>query len=269
MTDSGTAQTTVTPAPWRQRARRFHRWIRIGFVIWGVTSTLWMFNSMRTQGVDASVLQSDGRVTVLDDPSALEFAPADSNGRPGLIFFCGAGVAAHAYAPLVRPIADAGHRVVIVKLPYRLAPLPAHAAEALSRARRAIDHHADTTRWVVAGHSFGAVLAARMARTDPEKLSSLVLIGTTHPKEENMSALPLPVIKVYGADDGVAPAEAALANAPLLPPQTKWVRIEGGNHSQFAHYGHQLFDGAATIPREQQQALTRAELLGALESAIR
>ena len=43
----------------------------------------------------------------------------------------------------------------------------------------------------------------------------------------------------------------------------------GGNHSQFAHYGHQLFDGAATIPREQQQALTRAELLGALESAIR
>jgi hypothetical protein len=40
---------------------------------------------------------------------------------------------------------------------------------------------------------------------------------------------------------------------PRLPIATAWVRIGGGNHSQFAYYGFQLFDHRATISREQQQ----------------
>ena len=43
--------------------------------------------------------------------------------------------------------------------------------------------------------------------------------------------------------------------------------IKGGNHSQFGHYGHQLFDGKATISREAQQAATRTALLEALSEA--
>jgi hypothetical protein len=50
----------------------------------------------------------------------------------------------------------------------------------------------------------------------------------------------------------------------LLPADTRWVEIEGGNHSQFGHYGHQLFDGSPTTTREEQQAVTRAALLDAL-----
>jgi hypothetical protein len=38
----------------------------------------------------------------------------------------------------------------------------------------------------------------------------------------------------------------------------------GGNHSQFGRYGHQLFDGRATISREEQEALTRSAILLAL-----
>jgi dienelactone hydrolase len=268
MTDAVSARRPPAAAS-PTRSRRFRRWLRAAFIVWGVTSTLWMFNSMRTQGVDAAILKSSEGVRVVDGAATLEFLPTRAAERAGLIFFCGAGVGASAYAPLVRPIADAGYRVVIVRLPYRLAPLAGHSVEALARARRAIDSHPDTPRWVVAGHSFGAVLAARMAASDPAKLASLMLIGTTHPKEQDLSTLAMPVTKVYASNDGVAPADRVLANAPLLPAGTKWVNVEGGNHSQFGHYGHQLFDGTATMTREQQQALTRAELLEALARAGR
>ena len=57
-----------------------------------------------------------------------------------------------------------------------------------------------------------------------------------------------------------------MANRRLLPETTAWVEIKGGNHSQFGHYGHQLFDGRATITREAQQATTRQVMLDALRA---
>jgi pimeloyl-ACP methyl ester carboxylesterase len=95
----------------------------------------------------------------------------------------------------------------------------------------------------------------------------MVLVGTTHPKRDDLSLLSIPVTKVYGSSDGVAPADRVVANQRLLPEQTRWVKIEGGNHSQFGHYGHQLRDGEATISREMQQSITRSALLGALTNA--
>jgi hypothetical protein len=59
----------------------------------------------------------------------------------------------------------------------------------------------------------------------------------------------------------VAPEDTVKANAHLLPPSTRWVRIEGGNHRQFGSYRYQLFDGSATISRESQQEQTVAALL--------
>lgn len=55
-----------------------------------------------------------------------------------------------------------------------------------------------------------------------------------------------------------------LANRGLLPADTTWVAIPGGNHSQFGRYGHQLLDGEATISREDQEAMTRKVLKEAL-----
>lgn len=92
----------------------------------------------------------------------------------------------------------------------------------------------------------------------------MVLIGTTHPKENDLSSLSIPVTKVYGSNDGVAPPDRMFANKRLLPPNTRWVEIKVGNHSQFGHYGQQLLDGKATISREMQQSVTRSALLDAL-----
>ena len=137
----------------------------------------------------------------------------------------------------------------------------------MKRAREVVAAHPEISHWVVSGHSFGGALACRVAKYDPKTFSAMVLVGTTHPEQDDLSSLALPVTKVYASNDGVAPTERILSNKGLLPKDTQWVEIKGGNHSQFGHYGHQLFDGKAFISRERQQAATRSALLQALGKA--
>lgn len=244
--------------------RPLHRWLRVAVLAWALGASLWLANSLRTQGVPPAMLQSDARVRLLDTGSALALQPAAGLKPRGLIFFCGSGVAAEAYVPLLRPIAEAGHRVFIVRLPWRFAPLDSHRDEAIAHARELMAGQSDTTAWVAAGHSLGGAIAARWLQTAQPGVAALVLVGTTHPKSQDLSALALPVIKVYADHDEVAAERNVLANKHLLPAATEWIKIQGGNHSQFGHYGHQLFDGEASISRDEQQRLTRAALFKAL-----
>jgi pimeloyl-ACP methyl ester carboxylesterase len=212
------------------------------------------------------VLEPGPTVAVSDQNDYLAFTPTKPLAKSALIFFCGSGVGAHAYAPMLRPIAAEGYPVFIVKLPLRFAPLESHKLGAIERALKIQRDHPSITKWVVSGHSLGAALACRAVRSNPNAFGAMVLLGTTHPKEDDLSNLTIPVTKVYGTADGIAPMEKVLANKSLLPPTTNWVQIQGGNHSQFGYYGHQLMDGTATIAREEQQRLARAALLTALGS---
>lgn len=227
----------------------------------------WLANSVRTRGVDEDTLRGNQDLSVLSDATGLTFLPASTDRRTGLVFICGSGVAAEAYAPLLRPVAEAGFPVSVVRLPYRFAPLESHKRQALSRARQVIEAHPEMTNWVIGGHSLGGALAARLARSDARAVSGLVLIATTHPKDDDLSFLRIPVTKIFASNDGVAPRHQVLANRGLLPPETTWVEIPGGNHSQFGRYGRQLFDGTAAIGREEQESLTRSAILHALAEA--
>lgn len=249
------------------RGAAIRRWVHRFFIVWAIGSTLWLVNSFRTQGVDATLLASDETVSVHDTVEWLAFVPNATSSPTGLVFITGGGVAAEAYAPLLRPIAEQGHAVFIVRLPWRLAPLPGHKQTAVLRARAIVDGSNAAERWVIAGHSLGGALTTQLAARRPANVVAMVLIGTTHPKELDLTDLPFPAIKVYGSADGVAPVEMIDANRDLLPADTRWVEIEGGNHAQFGHYGSQLFDGTATISRRRQQELTRDALLAALQRA--
>lgn len=244
--------------------RGIHWWVRRFFFAWAILSTLWVANKMRTRGVSAETLRSSPAVAVSDGPAILELRPVRANGTAALIFFCGAGVSAQAYAPLLRPVAEAGYPVFIIKLPYRFAPFDSHKQAAIDRARSVIAAHPAVAHWVVSGHSLGAALTARMVHADAAGVAAIVLAGTTHPREDDLSALRLPVTKVYATNDGVAPYDRMQANKHLLPAHTKWVEIRGGNHSQFGHYGHQLLDGKPTISRAAQQSITRSAIVEAL-----
>jgi pimeloyl-ACP methyl ester carboxylesterase len=114
------------------------------------------------------------------------------------------------------------------------------------------DFNADHT-WVLGGHSRGAAIATRLIERVESEFEGLVLIGTTHPRLD-LSSLNLPVLKIGGTEDCVAPRARAEMVADSLPGSTRWEWIEGANHAQFGWYGRQLRDCAATISREQQQA---------------
>ncbi|HEY0587023.1 MAG TPA: alpha/beta fold hydrolase [Pseudoduganella sp.] len=230
------------------------------FLAWALVSTGWLANSYRTRGVNPALLHGS-----VDADENMLLQPRAPGAPSGLVFICGSGVAAEAYVPMLRPLADAGFPVVIIKLPLRFAPLDSHKDEALRRVRRAMAAHGEVLHWVVAGHSLGGALAARLAHEAPDLPAALVLVGTTHPKQQDLSGLRIPVTKVFASNDGVARKADVMRNKPLLPAQTRWIEIEGGNHSQFGHYGHQLLDGDPAVSREAQQAIVTRALLSALK----
>jgi pimeloyl-ACP methyl ester carboxylesterase len=150
-----------------------------------------------------------------------------------------------------------------MRLPLRCAP-GGFQMQVIAETRRIMK--ADTSRtWAVGGHSHGGVIASRFAAEYPRELQSLILIGTSHPRDTDLSSLDRPVTKIFGTRDGVASESKIRANAHLLPASTSWVRIEGGNHSQFGWYWFQLGDHAATITRAAQQAATLEAICRTLE----
>src|SRR5688500_3268889 len=245
-----------------------HKIIRTVWIIFGVLFSLWMVNSFRAQGFDKAILESDQTVNVEKTDQYIRFQPVENPQPTGFIFLPGGMVAPEAYAPMSRAISEHGFNVFILKLPFGSAPLDSQEADVMRQALEIIDSNTSLQYWTVGGHSRGAAIAARFASLHDESFDGLVLIGTSHPKEAafDLSKTNVSVTKIYATNDGLASTDEVEANARYLPDDTKWVLIEGGNHSQFGYYGGQLGDNAATISREQQQELTIEAILTALRS---
>ena len=79
---------------------------------------------------------------------------------------------------------------------------------------------------------------------------------------ENRSA-PCP----SGTRDGLATPADVERNRAKLPAATRWVWIEGGNHSQFGWYGFQPGDRRATVSAGQQREVMVRAVLDALRTA--
>ena len=246
---------------------RAWRIIRRGWITLGVTLTAafvaWSLVAYRAGPEARAATRSDAVVAVSHGDGYWSFLPAIRGvpTRPGLVFFPGALVDPVAYAPLARAAAAGGFPAYIVELPRRGTLGGADAPAVDERLGRVLAMLATPHRWIVAGHSRGAVVAARVASEQRRGLAGLVLIGTTHPRDVDLSALPQPVTKLAGTRDGLARASAVEANRAKLPPSTRWVWIDGGNHSQFGWYGFQPGDRRATVSAsEQRTSMTRAVL---------
>ena len=247
---------------------KFLKIIRIAWIAFGVLFTLWMANSFRAQGFDRSILESDQKVIVEVTSQFIHFQPNENQQPTGLIFFPGGMVSPEAYAPMSRAISEQGFNVFIVKLPFGSAPLESQETSVQNLALEIMESNPLIRYWAVGGHSRGAAIASRFALLHGESFDGLILIGTTHPKEEafDLSTSTLAVTKVYATNDGLASMDEVNANSQYLPVDTNWVLIDGGNHSQFGYYGSQLGDNSAAISREVQQRLTVEAVLSALKS---
>lgn len=210
-----------------------------GFVVWAETP-------LGPMPEATAALASDGDVTVTTGPW-LVFQPAEERPSVGLILYPGGRVDAWAYAPTVRAIAEAGYLAVIVPMPLNLAFFDPDAASAVMTA------YPEITTWAIGGHSLGGAMAARFVYQNPDEVEGLALWAAYPAESDNLSARNLAVASIYATRDGLATGEKIDASRPLLPPDTRWVAIEGGNHAQFGWYGPQGRDNAATISRTAQQ----------------
>jgi hypothetical protein len=217
-------------------------------------------------------MRSDANVIVSADNGVIRFTPPASvlKKQPvGLLFFAGAVVDPRAYAPMGHDLALAGYPVTIVPLPRRGMFGGAESPELMTLATDAANLDERVSQWIIGGHSRGAVVAIKfeeLLRTmGANTVAGLLLVGTTHPRDVDLSKLKLPVTKIVGTKDGVAPIAKVDANRHLLPASTRWVRIEGGNHSQFGWYGFQPGDHFASISRDEQHM----QLVTAIKESLR
>jgi len=210
-----------------------------GFVVWGSTPA-------KPDNLALSALNSDEQVTITEGKFWYQFSPSGSNPQTGFIFYPGGRIDYRAYAPLMREIAQGGYAVFLVKMPLNLAVFGQNRADTI------LEAYPEISNWYIGGHSLGGAMAAAYVYNNPVGMQGLVLWAAYPAENNDLSQSGFPVLSVIANRDGLATLDKLKAAAPLLPADTTWVEIDGGNHAQFGSYGTQSGDLEATISVEEQ-----------------
>ncbi len=213
----------------------------LGFVVWGETP-------LPASPAALDALQSTPNISVETIDSAIVFRPTAPGVSAGFIFYPGGRVDYRAYAPLLSEISARGYLVVLVPMPLNLAVFGVEKAQAVIEAYPEIKH------WAIGGHSLGGSMAAQFTQNHPDLIAGLVF-WASYPAG-SMTGITIPVVSISASNDGLATPAKIEESRSLLPADTQFVVIQGGNHAQFGSYGAQPGDGTASIPPETQWAQT-------------
>ncbi len=206
---------------------------------------VWANDALPASDIALQAMQSDSKVFVSEENGWVTFSPADA-AQPelGVIFYPGGRVDYRAYSPVLRMIAEQGYFVALVPVPLNLAFFDINVAA------RVQAQYPDIAHWVVAGHSLGGVAASVYAKDHLDELDGLVFFAS-YPADDSLKNTDLKVFSIYGTRD-MAGMDKFDETKALLPADTQFVVIEGGNHAQFGSYGFQPCDNEATISPEEQ-----------------
>ncbi len=221
-----------------------------GFVLWASMPAAPMPTANEALVSDQAVKVTQGDWLVFEPTTAP---------TTGLVFYPGARVAPAAYAPMGHELAQAGYLVVIVPMPINMAIFGANRADAVLAAYPQIEH------WAIGGHSLGGAMAAQYTYEHPDAIDGLILLAAYPTAANNLAERKLASSMVYASNDGLATIADIEAARPLLPANTRWVEIQGGNHAQFGWYGEQSGDLPATISHAEQQQQTVQAALDVLQ----
>lgn len=220
----------------------------VSIVLWALwIVAVWWLRPFSAVEPAIAAMQSDARVTVTESWSDVTLAPAEGGDGTAVLFQPGAKVEARAYAAVLRPLAEAGHTVVIVKQPLGIAFF---SLGALSSAQSA---HPEISRWIVGGHSLGGTVAAIEA-DDNDSASGGDVVGlllyASYPASNMSTTLTADVLSISGSDDGLATPADIDASKADLPASAQFIVIDGAVHSYFGDYGPQPGDGTPTISQQ-------------------
>ena len=213
----------------------------IGLSVLGLT--IWAETPLGPAPAALLALESDSQVTVTID-DLITFQPADIQPTTGFIFYPGARVDYRSYAAPLHAIAARGYLVALVRVPLNIAFFDIHAGDPVFALFPEIAH------WAAGGHSLGGVASALFAKDRPE-IEGLIF-WASYPADDSLKTSDIRILSIYGTRD-MGGMQVFEDKSSLLPADTQYVVIDGGNHAQFGDYGFQPGDNQATISAVEQQ----------------
>ena len=208
---------------------------------------IWLSNGYSLQENNMKYLQSNSKVEVTVDGNYTYFTPKNASATKGFIFYPGERVDSSSYAKLCNEVASYGYKVVAVDMPFN------YANFGKNKATQVIEDNPEITKWVIGGDSLGGTVACEYA-VNNKNVEGIVLISS-YPRY-NISELGFKVLSLWGSKDNVVDYKELINSKEQLPQDTKYVEIEGANHSQFANYGMYSGDEEALISSDEQMDIT-------------
>lgn len=235
----------------RQKKRKINKNIfkvvAVVVIIALVGTMAWLLNAYEPQDVARENLVSNSEVEVVEG-DITEFIPKDVVSNTGVIIYPGARVDVKAYAPLANRLAQNGYKVFAVDMPFNMAIFSSHKAD------KVIDENKDIENWVIVGHSLGGAMATNAISTN-NKIKGIVYLAS-YPSGDKIKDSGAEVLAIWGSKDGVINFDNMIKAKENLPKDTKYVEIEGGNHSAFGDYGLQKGDTKSIISEDKQLDIT-------------
>ncbi len=207
-----------------------------------------------------AALISDENVEVTHE-AWLTFTPSGVDVESGFIFYPGGRINPKGYATLLKPIAAEGYLVVVPEMPINMAIFDVDVADEIMAQYPEIKH------WVIGGHSVGGVSATMYTAEKPEQIDGLAIWAAYPADNSDISALDIPVLSIYGGREEGVTDESVGERKYLLPADTEYIKIEGGDHHQFGSYKIKPEEHLATVERSIQQAQIIEAMLVLLEEA--
>lgn len=234
----------------------------LALVIAGTIFVFWASDAAPASEIASQAMESDSQVYVSPENGWVIFFPT-KNPQPetGFIFYPGGRVDYRAYAPVLKLIAGQGYFIAIVPAPLNLAFFDINAAA------RVQAEYPEVQNWFVGGHSLGGVVASSYAATHPDIKG--VVFFASYPADDSLIAMEMPVLSLYGTNDGLATVDKVTDSRALLPSDAHFIAIEGGNHSQFGSYGLQAGDNEADISPEEQWTQVTAAMVEFFKEVLR
>ncbi len=242
----------------KKSTKKIRKWLLAAFVVviigllfWGIQ---WATYARPPLPEAVEALESDDMVDVSQNPW-LSFSPIQDTPTTGFIFYPGGRVDPRAYASLARAISSEGYLVVIPEMPINMAVFNPNIADEI------IAYYPDIKHWAIGGHSVGGTMAAQYTDKHPEIIEGLAIWASYPADSTDISDLDIPVISIYGSREVTVNDESVGERKHLLPEDTLYIRIEGGDHHQFGAYEINPEDHLATTSRaSQHQQIIQATL---------
>ncbi|NLW78711.1 MAG: hypothetical protein GXY32_04785 [Ruminococcaceae bacterium] len=237
---------TTTAAPKKHKKRFIVLWVVVGLLAALIAAFLIYTGIYYHADADAQRLAAGYDVQIEQRDGYIALTPTGAAPTTGYVFYPGGKVAAEAYLPYLAEVAEQGYTCALLQPPFHLAIFDTGAAAG------PIADNPGVTTWAVGGHSLGGVAAASYAGKAGPAVRGLVLLAA-YPNTD-LSQSGLQVASITATQDTVLNWDTYEASKTLLPPNTVYISIAGGNHGQFGLYGPQSGDGAASISAAEQRA---------------